>query len=106
MELPEQGIRIAYVGLGNAKLELMEPLGSSSPISKFLENHPEGGLHHFCLTTNDVSEAAATANNSGMRILGGDTLTIGHHGKKLFFIHPKDTLGSLIEIEETLAKDN
>jgi len=106
MELPEQGIRIAYVGLGNAKLELMEPLGSSSPISKFLENHPEGGLHHFCLTTNDVSEAAATANNSGMRVLGGDTLTIGHHGKKLFFIHPKDTLGSLIEIEETLAKDN
>ncbi|MFP6761411.1 MAG: VOC family protein, partial [Rhodospirillales bacterium] len=68
MELPEQGIRIAYVGLGNAKLELMEPLGSSSPISKFLENHPAGGLHHFCLTTNDVSEAAATANNSGMRV--------------------------------------
>jgi hypothetical protein len=41
-----------------------------------------------------------------MRVLGGDTFTIGHHGKKLIFIHPKDTLGSLIEIEETLAKDN
>ena len=44
MELPEQGIRIAYVGLENAKLELMEPLGSSSPLSKFLESHPAGGL--------------------------------------------------------------
>ena len=106
MELPEQGIRIAYVGLGNAKLELMEPLGSSSPISKFLENHPVGGLHHFCLTTNDVSEAAATANSCGMRVLGGDTPTVGHHGRKLFFIHPKDTFGSLIEIEESLATDN
>ena len=106
MELPEQGIRIAYVDLGNAKLELMEPLDSNSPISKFLENHPAGGLHHFCLTTNDVFEAAATAKNSGMRVLGGDELNIGHHGKKLFFIHPKDTLGSLIEIEETEAKVN
>ena len=101
-ELPEQGIRIAYVELRNASLELMEPLGSNSPISKFLENHPAGGLHHFCLTTEDVFKAVATAKHTGMRVLGGDNLTIGHHGKKLFFIHPKDTHGSLIEIEETL----
>ena len=105
-ELPEQGIRIAYVGLGNAKLELMEPLDSNSPISKFLEKHPAGGLHHFCLTTNNVFEAATTVNNSGMKVLGGDDLSVGHHGKKLFFIHPKDTLGSLIEIEENLAEVN
>ena len=98
-----QGIRMAYVELGNAKLELMEPLGSNSPISNFLERNPNGGLHHFCLTTENAFEAAAFATNSGMRVLGGETITTGHHGRKLFFIHPKDTLGSLIEIEESVS---
>ena len=105
--IESQGVKTAFAQVDeNAQLELLGAYGEGGPISKFLENHPAGGLHHFCLTTNDVSEAAATANNSGMRVLGGDTLTIGHHGKKLFFIHPKDTLGSLIEIEEIPSKDN
>ena len=99
-ELPAQGIRMAYVELGNAKLELMEPLGPNSPISNFLEKHPNGGLHHFCLTTENATKAARLATDSGMRVLGDEVIATGHHGRKLFFIHPKDTLGSLIEIEE------
>src|SRR3979409_2651654 len=45
----EQGIRLAYVELGNARIELMEPSRPDSSISKFLEHHPAGGIHHFCL---------------------------------------------------------
>ena len=106
MDLPAQSIRMAYVELGNAKLELMEPLGPGSPISKFLEKHPSGGIHHFCLTTQNAFDAAKSATNSGMQVLGEETLTTGHHGRKLFFIHPKDTLGSLIEIEESLSNSS
>ena len=106
VELSEQSIRIAYVELGNAKLELMEPLGPGSPISKFLEKHPSGGMHHFCLTTQNAFDAAKSATDSGMQVLGEETLTTGHHGRKLFFIHPKDTLGSLIEIEESVSSNS
>ena len=94
-----QNIRMAYVYLGNAKLELMEPMGEESPISKFLERNPQGGIHHICLKVPDVEAAAGGACHAGLRRLGGDKLAKGYEGKDLFFIHPKDTLGTLIEIE-------
>lgn len=94
-----QNIRMAYVYLGNAKLELMEPLGEGSPISKFLERNPQGGIHHICLKVPDVAAAAEGASQVGIRRLGADKLAKGHEGQDLFFMHPKDTLGTLIEIE-------
>ena len=94
-----QNIRMAYAYLGNAKLELMEPLGKGSPISKFLERNPRGGIHHICLKVPDVGAAAEGASRVGLRRLGGDKLTKGHEGQDLFFMHPRDTLGTLIEIE-------
>ena len=45
----EQGVRMAYVDLGNAKLELMEPVGDASPIAKFVSQNPSGGIHHICI---------------------------------------------------------
>ena len=50
----ELGVRMAYVELGNAKIELMEPSRPDSPVSKFLERNPRGGIHHFCLNVDDV----------------------------------------------------
>ena len=94
-----QNIRMAYVYLGNAKLELMEPMGEGSPISKFLERNPQGGIHHICLKVPDVEAAAEGASQAGLRRLGGDKLAKGHEEQDLFFMHPKDTLGTLIEIE-------
>ena len=97
---PEQGVRMAYVHLGNAKLELMEPVGDASPIAKFVSQHPSGGIHHICVETDDADKAIAGAGDAGLRVLGDGTAKPGHHGKKLFFLHPKDTLGALMEIEE------
>ena len=97
----EQGVRMAYVHLGNAKIELMEPVGDASPIAKFVSQNPSGGIHHICVETNDVGEAIAGARGAGLRVLGDGTAKPGHHGKKLFFLHPKDTLGALMEIEES-----
>ena len=106
LEVPEQGVRLAYVYLSNAKLELMEPIGHKSPVTEFLKKHPAGGLHHFCLTTQDVTGTAKSVVAAGMRILGGISPKAGHHGRKLFFIHPKDTFGTLIEFEESVAGNN
>ena len=97
----EQGVRMAYLDFGNAKLELMEPVGDASPIAKFVSQNPSGGIHHICIETDDAEKAIAGAGGAGLRVLGDGTAKPGHHGKKLFFLHPKDTLGALMEIEET-----
>src|SRR5262245_56099794 len=55
----EQGVRLAYIELGNARIELMEPVRPDSSIAKFLEHHPGGGIHHFCLDVDDVVGTAA-----------------------------------------------
>lgn len=93
-----QGIRMAYVQLGNAKIELMEPLDETSPVAAFIARNPAGGIHHLCLTTENADDAATAATEAGVRVLGKPGP--GHHGRQLFFIHPKDSLGTLIEIEE------
>ena len=96
----EQGVRMAYAHLGNAKLELMEAIDEDSPIAGFIKRNPTGGIHHICLETENVDRAIADAGKVGLRVLGDGIAKPGHHGKKLFFLHPKDTLGALMEIEE------
>ena len=66
----QQGVRLAYVELGNARIELMEPSRPDSPISKFLEHHPAGGIHHFCLDVDEVMTTAAAIAGKGARVLG------------------------------------
>ena len=96
-EVPTQNVRIAYADLGNVKLELVAPLGPSSPVAGFLEKRPLGGLHHICFSVPDVEEAHANALSNGMSTTGPPRP--GHHGRDLFFLSPKETLGALVEIE-------
>jgi len=96
----EQGVRLAYVDLGNAKIELMEPSRPDSPIAKFLERNPKGGIHHFSLGTDDMASTAATLGRQGVRILGDGRLQYNVAGERIAFIHPADFLGALVELEE------
>lgn len=96
----KQGVRIAYVDLGGAKLELMEPARPDSPIAKFLERHPRGGIHHFCLSVDDVDAAASTLAARGVRTLGDGTPQHNVAGERITFLHPNDFLGALVELEE------
>ena len=89
----EQGVRMAYVDLGNAKLELMEPVGDASPIAKFVSQNPSGGIHHICVETKDAVEAIAGARDIGLRVLGDGTAKPGHHGKSFFFCIRRIRLG-------------
>jgi methylmalonyl-CoA/ethylmalonyl-CoA epimerase len=99
----QQGIRLAYVELGNARIELMEPARPDSSISKFLEHHPGGGIHHFCLDVDDVVATAAAITGKGARVLGDGGETRNVHGERIAFVHPRDFFGALVELEEHKA---
>ena len=97
----EQGVRMAYVELANARIELMEPSRPDSPIAKFLETHPGGGIHHFCLAVDDVPATSAGIARKGARVLGEGKESRNVHGERIAFVHPKDFLGALVELEES-----
>jgi methylmalonyl-CoA/ethylmalonyl-CoA epimerase len=96
----EQGVRLAYVELGTAKIELMEPSRPDSPVAKFLERNPKGGIHHFCLSVDNVESAVHGLAQNGVRVLGDGKVHHNVAGDRIAFIHPGDFLGALVELEE------
>jgi methylmalonyl-CoA/ethylmalonyl-CoA epimerase len=97
---PEHGVTTVFVLLPNTKIELLEPLGEGSPIAKFLERSPDGGIHHLCYEVDDIKTARDRLKAQGVRVLGDGEPKIGAHGKPVLFLHPKDLCGTLIEIEQ------
>ncbi len=100
VDLPEHGVTTVFVHLNNTKIELLHPLGENSPVRRFLDRNPDGGVHHLCYEVEDIRESSRKLEQTGMRILGDGRPRIGAHGKPVLFLHPKDTLGVLIELEE------
>jgi len=98
-DLPAQGVRVCFVDTPNSQIELIEPLGETSPIVKFLEKNPQGGQHHVCFEVPDIHAAKAELEAKGARVLGAPR--IGAHGTPVFFVHPRDMGGVLTEIMET-----
>jgi methylmalonyl-CoA/ethylmalonyl-CoA epimerase len=98
--LEVHGVTVVFITLPNTKIELLEPLGAESPIAKFLEKNPDGGIHHVCYEVDDILVARDRLVNSGARVLGNGTPKIGAHGKPVLFLHPKDFNGTLIELEQ------
>jgi len=99
-DLPEHGVRVVFVKLDNTKIELLLPLGESSPIAGFLDKNPSGGIHHMCFEVQDIRAAAKKLSDEGARVLGEGEPKIGAHGLPVLFLHPKDFDGTLIELEE------
>jgi methylmalonyl-CoA/ethylmalonyl-CoA epimerase len=97
---PAHGVSTVFITLPNTKIELLEPLGEKSPIAKFLERNPEGGVHHVCYEVDDIIAARDQLKATGARVLGDGNPKIGAHGKPVLFLHPKDFLGTLTEIEQ------
>ena len=97
---PDHGVTVVFVELPNTKIELLHPLGSGSPIAKFLERNPSGGMHHVCYEVNDIMAARDKLKSEGATVLGDGNPKIGAHGKPVLFLHPKDFCGTLIEIEQ------
>lgn len=99
-DLPEHGVRVAFVELENTKVELLFPIGENSPITSYLNKNASGGMHHICYEVSDIMAARDQLLINGMRILGGSEPKIGAHGKPVLFLHPKDFCGTLIELEQ------
>jgi methylmalonyl-CoA/ethylmalonyl-CoA epimerase len=98
LALPEHGVTTVFVELPNTKIELLQPLGEDSPIAKFLQKNPAGGVHHICYEVEDIQQAADKMKENGARILGD--IKIGAHNKPVLFLHPKDFCGTLVELEQ------
>lgn len=97
---PEHGVTTVFVNLPNTKIELLHPLGEDSPIANFLARNPAGGIHHVCYEVDDIEAAVERLKAEGLRVLGDGRPRIGAHGKPVVFLHPKDCLGTLIELEQ------
>ena len=97
---PAHGVTTVFITLPNTKIELLEPLGEGSPIAKFLDRNPDGGIHHVCYEVDDIRAARDKLKAQGARVLGDGEPKMGAHGKPVLFLHPKDFCGTLVEIEE------
>ena len=100
IELPDHGVKTIFVNLNNTKIELIEPLGESSPIESYLKRKPDGGMHHICYEVQNINDACKKLTANGATILGSGKPSIGAHGKPVIFLHPKNFNGTLIELEE------
>ena len=97
---PDHGVSTVFISLPNTKIELLEPLGVDSPIAKFLERNPDGGIHHVCYEVDDIVAARDKLKAQGARVLGDGEPKIGAHGRPVLFLHPKDFCGTLVELEQ------
>ncbi len=97
-EVPEQGVRVAFLPVGDTRLELLEPTGPSSPIARHLERRGPG-LHHVCFRVRDIRGVMARLAEQGYRLLSDDPQD-GAHGCLVCFVHPRSTGGVLVELSQ------
>jgi len=100
VDLPDHGVTTVFVELPNTKIELLHPLDDTSPIAKFLSKNPDGGMHHLCYEVDDIFAARDKLVAEGARVLGDGEPKNGAHNKPVLFLHPKDFVGTLVELEQ------
>jgi methylmalonyl-CoA/ethylmalonyl-CoA epimerase len=95
-EVVSQKVRTAFFSVGEVHLELLEPTSPESPIAKFLEKNPSGGIHHIAFATTDIGGELKQAAGAGVKLLH-EVPFEGAAGKLVAFLHPKSTFGVLTE---------
>jgi methylmalonyl-CoA/ethylmalonyl-CoA epimerase len=103
-EVAEQGVRVGFLPVGDARLELLEPTGDASPIARHLERRGPG-LHHVCLRVDDIRAAMAALHEQGYTLLS-DEPQDGADGCLVCFVHPKSTGGVLLELSQPNGSDD
>ncbi|MBO6101731.1 MAG: methylmalonyl-CoA epimerase, partial [Opitutales bacterium] len=93
-EVPSQKVRTAFFTMGGVHLELLEPTSPDSPIAKYLEKNPRGGIHHVAFFTDDLPSELKRVEEAGA-ILIDKAPRPGAHHKEIAFLHPKSTAGIL-----------
>ena len=94
-----QNVRTAFLSVGDANLELLEPSGPDSTIAKYIEKRGEG-IHHLCFRVDDIEAHLARLQERGYRLIN-EAPVPGAHGCRVAFLHPAAGNGVLIELSET-----
>ena len=97
-EVASQGVITAFLPVGETRLELLQPIGSDSPIAKFLAKRGPG-IHHLCFEVNDLDGAVNDLKSRGFRMVNESPVP-GADGKRVAFLHPSAGRGVLIELSE------
>ena len=100
---PHLGVKVVFISVPNMQIELIEPLGDTSPVHKFLEKNPKGGQHHMCFEVPDIVEARDAMVERGASVLGTGEPYVGAHGVPVIFVHPRNTGGVLVELMQDPA---
>lgn len=95
-EVVEQKVRVAFLKVGDSRIELLEPTSPDSPVAKFLEKNGEG-IHHMAYEVADISAALAELKKKEVRLID-EQPRHGAHGSLIAFLHPKASGGVLTEI--------
>jgi len=96
--LEHQGVELAFVQVGESRIELLEPLSPETPIGKFLAKKGEG-MHHIALKVKDIDAALSKLKEEGAQLIDNEPRE-GAHGTKVAFCHPRSTFGVLLELVE------
>ena len=91
-------VRLVMVGVGNSRLELLEPTSEQSTIAKFIAKRGEG-LHHIALRVSGLQSIVARLKKDGVRLVS-DQIRVGAGGHRYVFVHPASTAGVLLELVE------
>ena len=97
-EVERDGVREALLAIGESFIQLLEPTRSDSPVAKFLTRHGPG-VHHVGYGVADVAATLADLDGSGVRVVD-DLPRHGSRGCLVAFLHPKSTMGVLVELVE------
>ncbi len=101
-EVPSQQVRVAFYRVGDVRLELLEPLGDSGPIAKFIATRGEG-LHHLAFGVTDLKQRISELERAGVTMIDHEPRAGSHH-MQIAFLHPKSTHGVLTELCEPAAQ--
>jgi len=95
-----QGVKTAFLSVGDANLELLEPLSPDSPVAKFIEKRGEG-IHHICFRVTNLESHLERLKRQGFRLIN-EVPVPGAHGRRVAFLHPAAGNGVLIELSEKI----
>jgi methylmalonyl-CoA epimerase len=97
-EVPDEGVRVAFIPCGNTRFELLEPTRPDSPVAKFLAKRGPG-IHHVCVESDAIDEDDARLRGDGVALIR-ERPTFGAGGALVQFVHPKSTGGILLELSQ------
>ena len=97
-DVATQGVKTAFLSVGDANIELLEPLSPQSSVAKFIEKRGEG-IHHICLRVDSIEDHLERLKAQGFRLIN-EAPVPGAHGCRVAFLHPAAGNGVLIELSE------